>query len=187
MDIEKVNDILQNGIEHFLSGKFETAGMYFSLVLSEEADNDVAKFGVMCIDAIDDGMIEARDMFNIYIFLPEDQKKSMLNTFDKYQSSELYDSSISDYIYDMMNQYGSSNDIYNRSYNSIEELLSEFTSDIKSDPESYDSDFLLGKMYEKLGDYEKAIDYLTRAFRTKPFDTKLQNEIMQVVKKKNEG
>jgi tetratricopeptide (TPR) repeat protein len=174
--MDMIEEFLQNGIESFLNNRFERANMYFSLVLSKDSANDIARFGVMCIDAIDDGILEAKDMFNIYIFSSDEQKQYIIEALESYQGNDVYDGAISNYIQELLG----AQDSYGAYFNKKETFRTQH-----NDPDLYDPDFVLGKVYEKLGDYDKAIDYLAKAYALKPFDDNLKKELMQVVRKKN--
>ncbi len=180
MDIKDIDEVLQYGIESFLNNKFDKANMYFTIVLIKDVDNDIAKFGVMCIDAIRDGIMEAKDMFSIYIFSPKEQKEVIENMLNNYQNSEFYTSTIADYIQDILSSY-----VDEIGLNTRLEEKDKFGS-LKGDNDIYDADFILAKVYEKLGDYDKAIDHIARAFKSKPFNNRLKKELMEIVRKKND-
>ncbi len=175
--MDMIDELLQNGIESFLNNRFERASMYFSVVLSKDTQNDIARFGVMCIDAIEDGILEAKDMFNIYIFSTDEQKRYIVEALESYQGGDIYDGAISNYIEELLSNQDYGNSFFNKK---------ETFATPNNDPDLYDPDFVLGKIYERLGDYDKAIDYIAKAYRLKPFDDNLKKELMQIVRKKNE-
>jgi len=179
MDIKDIDEILQYGIESFLNNKFDKADMYFTIVLTKDMRNDIARFGVMCIDAMRDGIMEAKDMFSIYIFSPQEQKEVIEAMLNSYQNSEFYSSTIADYIQDILSTYG--RDVND---NAHLEGKDKFSS-LGSDNDVYDADFILAKVYEKLGDYDKAIDHFARAFKAKPFNDRLKRELIEIVRRKN--
>lgn len=179
MDIKEVDEFLQYGIENFLNDKLERANTYFTIVLSKDIHNDIAKFGIMCIDAIEDGIVEAKDMFSIYIFSPKEQKEAIELMFNNYQNSEFYSTTVADYIQDILSSYN--NELGTNIYLDKKEKFNS----LNSDSDVYDANFLLAKVYEKLGDYDKAIDHIAKAFKTKPFNDRLKKELIGMVKKKN--
>ena len=175
--MDMIDEFLQNGIEHFLNNRFNSANMYFTVVLSRDSQNDIAKFGVMCIDAIEDGILEAREMFNIYVFSSEEQKKYIIEALESYRGDDIYDGAISNYIQELVEAQDHSGSYFNKK---------ETFRTPNNDPDLYDPDFVLGKIYEKLGDYDKAIDYIAKAYRLKPFDDNIKKELMQIVRKKHD-
>jgi tetratricopeptide (TPR) repeat protein len=179
MDIKEIDEILQYGIESFLNNKFDKADMYFTIVLTRDVNNDIARFGVMCIDAMRDGIMEAKDMFSIYIFSPKEQKEAIEAMLNNYQNSEFYSNTIADYIQDILSSYGSELGV-----SAHLEEKDKFSS-LEGDNDVYDADFILAKVYEKLGDYDKAIDHIARAFKSKPFNDRLKRELIEIVRKKN--
>ncbi len=179
MKSKEVEDILQYGIESFLKNRFDKARMFFSIVLAKEPDNKVARFGVMCIDAIEDGLVEAKDMFSVFIFANEEQQKAIMEIFDNYTSSPFGADSGQDYLYDVLS-------LYNVKATSLGEDL--YLSKIEPDQSrGINTNKLLGKVYEKMGDYSKAIDYLAKAARMKPFDEDLRKELIDIVKKNKDN
>ena len=178
MDMEKrkkTEEFLQYGIENFLKNRFDKARLFFSLVLSEEPNNKVAKFGMMCIDAIEDGLSEAKDMFSVFVFANEEQQKAIMEIFENYSNTPFGNSSDQDYLYDILS-------LYNVKATSLGDDL--YLSKIEPDnSRGVNTNMLLGKVYEKMGDYSKAIDYLAKAVRMKPFDDELRRELIEVVKK----
>ncbi len=179
MKAKKVEDIVQLGIESFLKNRFDKARMFFSIVLSKEPNNRLAKFGVMCIDAIEDGMVEARDMFSVFIFANDEQQKAIMEIFDNYTQTPFGAESEQDYLYDVLS-------LYNVRATSLGEDL--YLSKIEPDENrGINTNKLLGKVYEKMGDYSKAIDYLAKAARMKPFDEDLRKELIDIVKKNKDN
>ncbi len=179
MDIKDIDEILQYGIESFLNNKFDKADMYFTIVLTKDIDNDIARFGIICIDAMRDGIMEAKDMFSIYIFSPQEQKEVIEDMLNNYQNSEFYSNTIAEYIQDILSSY-----IKGANAGTHLEDKDKFST-LNDDTDVYDADFILAKVYEKLGDYDKAIDYIARAYKSKPFNDRLKKELMEIVRKKN--
>ncbi len=180
MKTRKVEELLQYGIESFLRNRFDKSRMFFSLVLSKDPENTIAKFGVMCIDAFEDGLAEAKDMFSVFIFAKEDQQKAIMEVFENYTAMPFGNGGDQDYLYDVLS-------LYNVRATSLGEDL--YLSKIEPDSNrGVNTNMLLGKVYEKMGDYSKAIDYLARAVKLKPFDDDLRRELIDIVKKnkKNE-
>ena len=180
MDVnkKKTEELLQYGIESFLKNRFDKAEMFFSLVLSKEPKNRIARFGIVCIDAIEDGMIEAKDMFSVFVFSSEEQQKAIEELFEKYQDGSFYVDGDMNYLYDLLS-------LYNVKATNIGEDL--YLSKVEPDRNrGVNTNMLLGKVYEKMGDYSKAIDYLAKAVKMKPFDENLRKELFNIVgKKKN--
>ncbi len=172
---KKTEEFLQYGIENFLKNRFDKAKTFFSLVLSDEPDNKVAKFGLMCIDAIEDGLTEAKDMFSVFVFANEDQQKAIKEIFENYSNAPFGGVGDQDYLYDVLS-------LYNVKATSLGDDL--YLSKIELDnSKGVNTNMLLGKVYEKMGDYSKAIDYLAKAVKMKPFDDALRKELIEVVKK----
>jgi hypothetical protein len=42
---------------------------------------------------------------------------------------------------------------------------------------------MLGEIFEKMGDTQKALDYLTKALQKRPFDSTLQKKVSNLGKK----
>ena len=179
MDMKDIDELLQNGIESFLNNKFDKADMYFTIVLSKDISNDVARFGMVCMDAMRDGIVEARDMFSIYIFSPAEQKEVIEAMLDNYQSSEFYSSTIADYIQDILSSYGK--EYQNSAYHDKKKRINS----LDDGSDVYDANFILAKVYEKMGDYDKAIDHIAKAFKAKPFNDMLKRELIHIVRKKS--
>ncbi len=174
-DRKKIEEFLQYGIESFLQNRFDKARMFFSLVLSKDTTNKIARFGTMCIDAIEDGMTEAKDMFSVFIFANEEQQKAIMEMFENYSNVPFGSESEQDYLYDVLS-------LYNVRATSLGEDL--YLSKVEPDKASgVNTNKLLGKVYEKMGDYSKAIDYLAKAVKLKPFDDDLRKELMDIVRK----
>ncbi|WP_025209622.1 tetratricopeptide repeat protein [Hippea sp. KM1] len=175
---KKIEELLQYGIESFLNNRFDRAKTFFMLVLSKDPSNRIAQFGMMCIDAIEDGLVEAKDMFGVYVFSSEEQQDTLREIFEKYQNSAMYADGDLDYLYDVLS-------LYNVKATSMGDDL--YLSKIEPDRNrGINTNMLLGKVYEKMGDYSKAIDYLAKAAKMKPFDNELLKELMEMVKKNKE-
>ncbi len=174
--MDLIEKLLKDGIESFLNNRFDKASMYFCVVLSKDVNNDIARFGVMCIDAIEDGIIEAKDMFSIYIFSPDEQKEYIREALESYKGNDVFDGAVSSYIEEILN-----NQDYDNAFISKKAIVpSQY-----NDPDLYGEDFIMGKIYEKLGNYDKAIDYIAKAYKTKPFDDNLKRELLQIVRRRN--
>ncbi|AEA33492.1 tetratricopeptide repeat protein [Hippea maritima] len=175
---KKTEELLQYGIESFLNNRFDRAKTFFSLVLSKEPTNNIAQFGVMCIDAIEDGLVEAKDMFSVFVFSSDEQQDALREVFDRYQNSAMYADGDLDYLYDVLS-------LYNVKATSMGDDL--YLSKIEPDrSRGVNTNMLLGKVYQKMGDYSKAIDHLAKAAKMKPFDDELLKELMEMVKKNKE-
>ncbi len=175
MDVKGVEELLQYGIENFLNSRFDKAGMYFTIVLAKDETNDVARFGMMCIDAIRDGIVEAKEMFGIYVFSPPTQRVLIEQMLEGYQSGEFYGAGGIDFLHEILASY-------NPGESSYGEIGEGGSKEVDS---GYSTDVALAKMYEKLGDYDKAIDHIAKAFKLKPFDERLKKELINIVRKKN--
>ncbi len=175
MDVKDIDEILQYGIESFLRNRPDKARMYFTIVLANDPENDVARFGMMCIDALADGMSEARDMFGVYAFASPRERELIREMFEGYSSGAFYGANTTDVLTELLGGYHEDDDY----------TLDDLGVDAGDSQEAYNSDFLLAKVYEKIGNYDKAIDYIAKAFKLKPFDEKLKKELLKIVRKKN--
>ncbi len=172
---KKTEELLQYGIESFLKSSFRRAKIFFSLALSDESNNKVARFGLMCIDAIEDGLSEAKDMFSVFVFASREQQNAIMEIFENYANAPFSSGSNQDYLYDVLS-------LYNVKATNLEGDL--YLSKIEPDnTRGINTNKLLGKVYERMGDYSKAIDYLAQAVKMKPFDDNLRKELIDVVKK----
>ncbi len=176
MDVKGVDELLQYAIENFLNSRFDKASMYFTMVLVKDEENDIARFGMMCIDAIRDGVDEAQEMFGVYLFSPPAQRVLIREILEGYQSGSFYAAGESDFLHEILAAYDPEDIEYDDAYGLKEK---------REGDASYSPEFTLAKIYEQLGDYDKAIDYIARAFRMKPFDERLKRELINIVRKKN--
>ncbi|WP_035588305.1 tetratricopeptide repeat protein [Hippea jasoniae] len=176
MDVKKKSEeLLQYGIESFLNNRFDKSKMFFSMVLSMEPENKIARFGVVCIDAIEDGLVEAKEMFSVFVFSDTRQQDAIMEVFEHYQNSINSPESDVDYLYDVLS-------LYNVKATTIGEDL--YLSKIEPDKnKTVNTNMLLGRVYEKMGDYSKAIDHFAKAFKMKPFDEDLMKELIEMVRK----
>lgn len=152
--------ILEKAVESFFSDKFQLAKNYF--VLLNNNDNKFSKiayFGIICVDSILNGYLEAKDLFKYFLLSDQASQKNMIDYFFDHEIS--YEEFSIDEI----------------DYNEQTALLESL-----GDDSTY-SDIMLGEIFEKMGDAQKALDYLTKALQKRPFDNILHKKVSQLGKK----
>ncbi len=163
--------IVEEGISNFMSNRFNAAKSYFTVSLAMDANNRIAKFGLMCIDAINDGFVEAIDLFKLFLFSPEEEQEAILEAFISAETI----------VIDDVSEFAHEEVLSSRSRGEVAEFIDEET--IEKD--AFDSFMLLGKLYKKLKNLDKAIDQFLRAYQIRPFDKRVISELVNTIKKKD--
>ncbi|MGC8502064.1 hypothetical protein [Desulfurella sp.] len=151
--------ILEKAVESFFSDKFQLAKSYFMLLNNHDSNfSQIAYFGIICVDSIANGYIEAKDLFKYFLLSDQTSQKNMIDYFFDHEIS--YEEFSIDEI----------------DYNEQTVLLDSLTGD------STYSDIMLGEIFEKMGDAQKALDYLTKALQKRPFDSLLHKKVSNLGK-----
>jgi len=145
--------ILEKAVESFFSEKYELAKNYFALLNSSGKFTHIAYFGIICVDSIKSGYTEAKDLFKYFLFSDFVSQKNMIEYF--------FDHEIS---YEELS-------LDDSEYNSQTLILESLEND-----DAY-SDIMLGEVFEKMGDTQKALDYFVKALQKRPFDKSLQKKV----------
>lgn len=152
--------ILEKAVESFFSDKFQLAKSYFILLNSSNSKfSQIAYFGIICVDSITNGYVEAKDLFKYFLLSDQTSQKNMIDYFFDHEVS--YEEFSTDEI----------------DYNEQTALLDSLEGD------STYSDIMLGEIFEKMGDAQKALDYLTKALQKRPFDNVLHKKVSYLGKK----
>lgn len=152
--------IFEKAVESFFSDKFQLAKNYFILLNNNDNKfSQIAYFGIICVDSIINGYVEAKDLFKYFLLSDQTSQKNMMNYFFDHEIS--YEEFSIDEI----------------DYNEQTALLDSLQGD------STYSDIMLGEIFEKMGDSQKALDYLTKALQKRPFDNILHKKVSYLGKK----
>lgn len=178
--------LIEEGIENFINDKFYAARSYFMITLAKDMNNKIAKFGMICMDAIEDGFYYAQELFKLFIFETEEKQDLIMESFLEYNSGNA-NNEMAEYIAMLAPQEEDDNFFANAYLNAGEMSLAkaELEAALDYNPDSADNQLLLGRIYEKLGDFDKAIDRLAKAAAIKPFDKKIYNQLIELVRKKD--
>ncbi|MGE4547558.1 MAG: tetratricopeptide repeat protein [Desulfurella sp.] len=153
-------EILEKAVESFFSGKYQLSKNYFAFLNSNDNKfSHIAYFGIICIDSIISGYTEAKDLFKYFLLSDYASQKNMIEYFFDHEIS--YEEFSIDEI----------------DYNNQTVILESLQSDT-----TY-SDIMLGEIFEKMGDTQKALDYLTKALQKRPFDNTLRKKVSNLGKK----
>ncbi|AHF97734.1 MAG: tetratricopeptide repeat protein [Desulfurella sp.] len=150
--------ILEKAIESFFSDKYQLAKNYFALLSSSSKFAHIAYFGIVCVDSINSGYVEAKDLFKYFLLSDYNSQKNMIEYFFDHEIS--YEEFSIDEI----------------DYNNQTVMLESIEAD------STYSDIMLGEIFEKMGDTQKALDYLTKALQKRPFDSLLHKKVSNLGK-----
>ncbi len=150
--------ILEKAVESFFADKYQLAKNYFALLNTSGQFSHIAYFGIICVDSITSGYIEAKDLFKYFLFSDFSSQKNMIDYFFNHEIS-YEEFSIDD-----------------ADYNSQTIMLESLESD------STYSDIMVGEIFEKMGDAQKALDYLIKALQKRPFDKTLHRKVSHLGK-----
>lgn len=153
-------EILEKAVESFFSGKYQLSKNYFAFLNNNDNKfSHIAYFGIICIDSITSGYTEAKDLFKYFLLSDYASQKNMIEYFFDHEIS--YEEFSIDEI----------------DYNNQTVILESLQGDT-----TY-SDIMLGEIFEKMGDTQKALDYLTKALQKRPFDNTLRKKVSNLGKK----
>ena len=155
-------EIFEKAVESFFAGKYQLSKNYFAFLNDINNDNKfshIAYFGIICIDSIISGYSEAKDLFKYFLLSDYTSQKNMIEYFFDHEIS--YEEFSIDEV----------------DYNDQTVILESIQGDT-----TY-SDMMLGEIFEKMGDTQKALDYLTKALQKRPFDSTLQKKVSNLGKK----
>ena len=155
--------MIEKAIDRFFKQDLNSAKMMFEMVLLEDPSNITAKLGVVCIDALQDGFIEALEIFKLALFATEEEKKKVYASFVEETSEE--------------------GNIDVEWYIDNESLAQAY---IETGEKSAENHYLLGKIYEKLGDIEQAINHYEQSLFLNPLQNGVSRKILALAQKKNE-
>lgn len=182
-----IDTLIEEGIENFINGRFDVAKSYFTVILTKDVNDRIAKFGMICIDAVEDGFYEAHELFKLFIFEPDEKQDLIMESFSEYNIGNS-ENEMAEYTAILMPQEEDDN-FFAKAYLDAGEVSlakAELEVALNYNPSSIDNQLLLGRIYEKLGDFDKAIDRVAKAAAIKPFDKKIYNQLIGLVRKKDE-
>jgi len=182
-----IDTLIGEGIENFINGRFDAAKSYFTVILTKDVNNKMAKFGMICMDAVEDGFYYAEDLFKLFIFETDEKQDLIMESFLEYNSGNSK-SEMAEYMVALMPQEEDDNFFANAYLDAGEVSLAKAELEIalNYNPNSVNNQLLLGRIYEKLGDFDKAIDRVAKAAAIKPFDKKIYSKLINLVIKKDE-
>lgn len=152
-------ELLEKAIDAFFSNQYKLASNYFVELKKHKEFSHIAYFGILCVDSVMSGYQEAKDLFKYFLLSDSISQKNLLEYFSNREITH------EEFILDDL------------SYQENETVLDATIID------STYSDIMLGEIFEKIGDKEKAIDYLAKALRKRPFDVSLHKKVSYLGKK----
>lgn len=170
--------MMEKAIDKFLKQDLENAKIMFEMALLKEPFNITAKLGIVCIDAMQDGFSEALEVFKLAMFATEEEKEKIYGT--------LIEGALEERSADV--EWYMDNEFLARAYIETGEAdvaRAELEAAIHLDPRSAENHYLLGEMYEKLGDIERAINHYERSLSINPLQNEISKRILNLVQKKN--
>ena len=138
--------------------EYQLAKNYFAILNTSSKFAHIAYFGIICIDSITSGYVEAKDLFKYFLLSDYVSQKNMIEYFFDHEIS--YEEFSIDEI------------DYNNQIIMLESIEADSTY----------SDIMLGEIFEKMGDAQKALDYLTKALQKRPFDSLLHKKVSNLGK-----
>jgi tetratricopeptide (TPR) repeat protein len=168
--------LMKKAIDRFLKEDLESARMMFEMALLEEPFNLTAKLGIVCIDAVQDGFSEALNIFKLAMFATEEEKEKIYSSLIEGSLEEV--SSYDEWYVD--------SEFLALSYikaGEVDMAKAELESAVYLDPQSAEKHYLLGEIYEKLGNIERAMNHYEKSLSINPLQKKIRDKFLNLIRK----
>lgn len=168
--------LMKKAIDRFFKEDLESARMMFEMALLEEPFNLTAKLGIVCIDAVQDGFSGALDIFKLAMFATEEEKEKIYGSLIEGSLEEV--SSYAEWYVD--------SESLARAYIKAGEMdmaKAELEAAIYLDPQSAEKHYMLGEIYEKLRNVERAIDHYEKSLSINPLQKKIRDKFLKLIQK----